>query len=90
MGESVPLWDLGTLQDLFRKFSHHDLSTWLQIKTFYTNLGAFKEFMIDLAIGGALMSKTLEMTYKILDELISNNYQWSDKRSSSKPIVGVM
>ena len=35
--------------------------------------------MVDAAAGGALMSKTHEAAYELLEELASNNYQWPTK-----------
>lgn len=43
-------------------------------------LGATNKFMIDVVIGGALISKTPETTYELLEELASINYQWSVER----------
>jgi hypothetical protein len=37
--------------------------------------------MVDVVAVGALMSKTHETTYEVLEEFASNNYQWPSKRS---------
>ncbi|KAL9416753.1 hypothetical protein AB3S75_039861 [Citrus x aurantiifolia] len=44
--------------------------------------------MIDAAVGGTLMGKTPEATYELLEEMASNNYQWTSERSMPRKIVG--
>ena len=46
--------------------------------------------MVDAAIGGALMSKTHEATYELLEELSSNNYQWPTERAMPRKIARVL
>lgn len=46
--------------------------------------------MIDTAVGGALMNKTTETTYELLENLPSNNYQWSIERFRMKSTTGVL
>lgn len=46
--------------------------------------------MIDATICGALMSKTPEVAYALLDDLASNNYWWTFEMSKPKPVVGVL
>ena len=40
--------------------------------------------MIDVAAKGTLMGKTPEVAYELLEEMASNNYQWSLERPISK------
>lgn len=78
-------------KDLLRKCHHHDLPIWFQIQTFSNDLDANNGSMINIAIGGALMSKTLEAAaHGLLEELKSNNYQWSYERVKPKLAAGVM
>nr|XP_023916883.1 uncharacterized protein LOC112028427 [Quercus suber] len=46
--------------------------------------------MVDAAAGGALMSKTHEAAYELLEELASNNYQWPTKRAMPRKTAGVL
>ena len=46
--------------------------------------------MVDEAAGGALMSKTHEVAYELLEELASNNYQWPTERAMPRKIAGVL
>ena len=73
-GESLyKAWE--RYKDLLRRCPHHYLPAWFQVQTFYNSLGAINRSMVDAATGGALMSKTHEATYELLEELASNNYQ---------------
>lgn len=39
-----------------------------------------EKFMADVAVGGALMTKTCKAAYELLVELAYNNYQWLPNR----------
>ena len=75
-------------KDLLRKCPHHGLPVWLQVHTFYNGLGSNTRTMIDVATGGMLMGKTPEAAYELLEEMASNNYQWTSERSMPRKIVG--
>ncbi|KAH9697798.1 hypothetical protein KPL71_023761 [Citrus sinensis] len=75
-------------KDLLRKCPHHGLPVWLQVQTFYNGLRSNTRTMIDAATGGTLMGKTPEAAYELLEEMASNNYQWSSERSMPRKTVG--
>ncbi|KAH9792938.1 hypothetical protein KPL71_004353 [Citrus sinensis] len=75
-------------KDLLRKCPHHGLLVWLQVQTFYNGLRSNTRTMIDAAAGGTLMGKTPEATYELLEEIASNNYQWTSERSMPRKILG--
>nr|XP_023870464.1 uncharacterized protein LOC111983048 [Quercus suber] len=77
-------------KDLLRRCPHHDLPAWLQVQTFYNGLRATNRSMVDAAAGGALMSKTHEAAYELLEELASNNYQWPIERAIPRKATGVL
>lgn len=78
-------------KDLLRKYPDLDLAFWLQIQRFYNGLGATTHSMIDTIVGGALMNKTSKAAaYGLLEQLVSNNDQWSFERARPKPIARVM
>lgn len=52
-------------------------------------MSATTQTMIDAAAGGTLMGKTPEEAYELLDEMASNNYQWSSDRMAPKRAAGV-
>ncbi|XP_050259914.1 uncharacterized protein LOC126704981 [Quercus robur] len=88
-GESLyEAWE--RYKELLRRCPHHDLPAWLQVQTFYNGLGATNRSMVDAAAGGALMSKTHEAAYELLEELVSNNYQWPTERAMSRKTAGVL
>ncbi|KAJ4723309.1 DNA-directed DNA polymerase [Melia azedarach] len=76
-------------KDMLRRCSHHGLPSWLQVQTFYNGLSCTTRTMIDAAAGGALMSKTPDEAYQLLEEMASNNYQWPSDRSTQRKVVGV-
>jgi len=45
--------------------------------------------IIDAAAVGALMSKNLEESRELLDEMSSNYYQWQSTRGPTKKTAGV-
>ncbi|KAH9672110.1 hypothetical protein KPL70_017603 [Citrus sinensis] len=75
-------------KDLLRKCPHHGLPVWLQVQTFYNGLGSNTRTMIDAAAGGTLMGKTPEAAYELLEEMTSNNYQWTSERLMPRKIIG--
>ena len=60
------------------------------MQTFYHGLGAKNRFMVNAAASGALISKTHEVAYELLEELASNNYQWPTERAMPRKTVGVL
>ena len=46
--------------------------------------------MVDAVAGGALMSKTHEAAYELLEELASNSYQWPIERAMPRKAAGVL
>lgn len=46
--------------------------------------------MIDATASGTLMGKISETTYRLLEELPSNNCQWSSENARLKPMTGVL
>ena len=77
-GESLyEAWE--RYKDLLRRCPYHDLPAWLQVQKFYNGLGATNRSMVDATASGALMSKTHEAAYELLEELASNKYQWPTK-----------
>ena len=65
-------WEM--YKDMFRRCSHHRLPKWLQVQTFYNGLIPQTKTVIDVAIGGALMGKTTDHAYDLIEVMTSNNY----------------
>ena len=62
-------------KELQRKCPHHGLPNWLIVQTFYNGLIYAVRITIDAAAGGALMSKSTEEAYDLLEKMATNNYQ---------------
>ena len=62
-------------------------STSLAEQTFYNGLGSNTRTMINATVRGTLMGKTPEAAYELLEEMASNNYQWSFERSMPRKTV---
>ena len=71
-------------KDLLRRCPHHRILEWLQIQTFYNWLNGQTQTIINVATGGALIGKTREEAYELLEEMASNNYQWPTKHFMPK------
>ena len=57
--------------------------------TFYNGLSYSARTIIDASAGGALMKKTTNQAYEILEDSTTNINQWPrDKSTPKKPSVG--
>ena len=80
-------WD--RFHELLRKCPHHRLTRWMQVHTFYNGLRNATRTVIDASAGGALMKKTTDQAYEILEAAATNTNQCPrDKTTSVKAIGG--
>ncbi|KAL5583489.1 hypothetical protein UlMin_015931 [Ulmus minor] len=88
-GESLyETWE--RYKELLRRCPHHGIPFWIQMETFYNGLNAQTRTIVDAASNGALMSKTYNEAYALLERMASNNYQWPTERvPSGRRIAGV-
>ena len=57
--------------------------------TFYNGLSHSTRTIIDASVGGALMKKTTNQAYEILEDTTTNSNQWPRDRSApKKPLAG--
>ncbi|GKV04420.1 hypothetical protein SLEP1_g16575 [Rubroshorea leprosula] len=56
------------------------------MQTFYNGMTHPNRSIIDAAAEGNLMNKTEEDGYKLLDEMASNSYQWTNDRATKKGV----
>ena len=62
----------------------------MQVHTFYNSLSDATRKIIDASEGGALMKKTINQTYEILDDTVTNSNQWpKDRLTSGKAVGGI-
>ena len=52
----------------------------MQVHTFYNGLRDATRTVIDASAGGALMKKTMDQAYEILEEAATNTNQWPRDR----------
>ena len=78
-------WD--RFHELLRKCPHHRLTRWMQVHTFYNGLRNATRTMIDASAGGALMKKTTDQAYEILEDAATNTNQWP--REKATPVKAV-
>ncbi|KAF7839500.1 uncharacterized protein G2W53_007982 [Senna tora] len=76
-------------KELLRKCPHHGLPKWLQVQTFYNGLSSEIRTSVDVAGGGALMSKPVDAAYTLLETMSSNNHQWHSDRHVHARVAGV-
>ena len=62
----------------------------MQVNTFYNDLRDATKTVIDASTGGALMKKTTDQAYEILEDTTTNRNQWpKDRFTSGKAMGGV-
>ena len=59
--------------ELLRRCPHHRLTRWMQVHTFYNSLSDSTRIVIDASAGGALMKKTTDQVYGILEGMATNS-----------------
>ena len=76
--------------ELLRRCPYYRLTKWMQVHTFYNGLSASSRTIIDALAGGALMKKTTDQAYEILEDTTTNTNHWPRDRSTPmNPLVGV-
>ena len=76
-------------KELLRRCPHHGLPKWMQVHNFYNGLSGTTRTLIDASAGGALMKKTEDEAYELLEDMATNNYQWPSERSIPKKTAGL-
>ena len=76
-------------KDLLRKCPCHGLEKWMQVHHLYNGLTRTTRTLLDTLAGGALMSKSENETYKSLEDMALNNYQWPSEKAEPKKPSGV-
>ena len=58
------------------------------VQAFYNGITHSVQSTIDAAACDTLMNKTQEEAYNLIEEMVVNNYQWSNKRGQPKRVRG--
>ena len=86
-GESLlEAWD--RFHELLRKCPHHRLTRWMKVHTFYNGVRNATRTVIDALAGGALMKKTTDQAYEILEDAATNTNQCLRDRITPVKAVG--
>ena len=73
--------------ELLRRCPHHRLTRWMQVHTFYNSLRDATRTVIDASAEGALMKKTTDQAYEILEDTTTNINQWPKDRITPRKAV---
>ncbi|XP_060960732.1 uncharacterized protein LOC115723603 [Cannabis sativa] len=78
-------------KELLRKCQHHGIPHCIQLETFYNGLNAASRMVLDASADGAILSKSYNEAFEILERIARNNYQWSTNRApTSQKVAGVL
>ena len=61
----------------------------MQVHHFYYGLTGTTRILLDPSTRGALMRKSANEAYQLLEDLALNNYQWPNERATPKKLSGV-
>ena len=74
--------------ELLRRCPHHRLTRWMQVHTFYNGLRDATRTIIDASAGCALMKKTMDQAYEILEDTATSSNQWPRDRITPGKAMG--
>ena len=75
-------------RELLRRCPHHRLTRWMQVHTFYNGLSDSTRTIIEASTGGALIKKTTDQAYGILEDMATNSNKWLRERMIPRKEVG--
>ncbi|XP_062104022.1 uncharacterized protein LOC133815169 [Humulus lupulus] len=77
-------------KELLRKCPHHGIPHCIQMETFYNGLNAHTRMVVDASANRALLAKSYNEAYEILERISNNNYQWPTSRlSTGRKVAGI-
>lgn len=76
-------------KELLRRCRQHGYQNWMQVEIFYNVLNGQIQTAVDAASGGTLLSRTANDAYSLMNEIVTNNYQWPSERSSANKVTGL-
>ena len=82
----VEAWE--RFHELLRRCSDHGLTRWIQVHTFYNSVRDATRTVIDASTRGALMKKTTDQAYEILEDKTTNINQWPRDRITLGKAMG--
>ncbi|XP_062115229.1 uncharacterized protein LOC133829536 [Humulus lupulus] len=77
-------------KELLRKCPHHGIPHCIQMETFYNGLNAHTRMVVDASANGALLTKSYNEAYEILERISNKNYKWPTSRlSTGRKVAGI-
>ncbi|KAG8501049.1 hypothetical protein CXB51_003148 [Gossypium anomalum] len=77
-------------KELLRKCPHHGIPHCIQLETFYNGLNTQTRMVVDASANGAILSKSYNEAYEIIERIASNSYQWPTNRATSgRRVAGI-
>ena len=81
-------WEI--FKDLLQKCPHHGIPICIQMETFYNGFLPPTRLMLNASIVGALLNKSYNEAYGLIESIAANSYQWPIARvNSAKKVAGV-
>ena len=74
---------------IIKTFFGHVLTMGYLSGCFYSDLTNTTRTLLDASAGGAMMSKSEDEAYKLLENMALNNCQWLSERVTPKKLVGM-
>ena len=69
---------------------HNGLAKWQTLQAFYQRITMSTKNLVDAAAGGTLMSKSLDPTNDLLEEMTLNNSHWVNQRQLPKKALSLI
>ncbi|XP_024033610.1 uncharacterized protein LOC112095733 [Citrus clementina] len=77
-------------KELLRRCPHHGIPCCIQLETLYNGLNQSTRLIVDASANGALLFKSYNEAYEILERIANNNYQWpSTRQAATRGTAGV-
>lgn len=70
-------------KELLRQCPYHGIPICIKLETFYNGLVPSLRNMLDASNGGALLSKSYENSYRLIESITANTYQWPITRATA-------
>ncbi|XP_052876221.1 uncharacterized protein LOC128282046 [Gossypium arboreum] len=71
-------------KELLQKYPHHGILHCIQLETFYNGLNAHIRMVVDAFANSAILCKSYNEAYEIIERISSNSYQWPTNRATSR------
>ncbi|KAL3820296.1 hypothetical protein ACJIZ3_006201 [Penstemon smallii] len=70
-------------KEMLKKCQHNGIAEYILMQTFYNGLHGPTRALVDATAGGAMLSKSYDESWEILDTMAYNNHSWTSERANS-------